>query len=149
MKIQRPKVVSCPVCGETRFGSGADAVAHVENGFCPGCRGATNAARQIKRYTLQHAPPFVRDRYLVEDGSVGPGDGYVCNFCGRAFAKLSSLMNHKWISTEAGSGSLVTNNSNVGVKRRDMSVSLKATRTPRNHCLGRKSFALQLVHDSL
>ena len=47
MVVHKPRNVSCPVCGVQRFRSPVDAVAHVESGYCDGCRGADNAARQI------------------------------------------------------------------------------------------------------
>ena len=45
-QVHRPKTVSCPVCGEARFGSAANAVQHVESGYCTGCTGRDNARQQ-------------------------------------------------------------------------------------------------------
>ena len=47
MKVHRPKNVSCPVCGDTRFASNANAVAHIESGYCDGCLGADRARDAI------------------------------------------------------------------------------------------------------
>ena len=50
MQVHRPRNVACPVCGETRFRSGANAVQHVESGYCTGCRGQDRARENIYKY---------------------------------------------------------------------------------------------------
>lgn len=106
MKTHRPKNVSCPVCGAQRFGSGADAVAHVESGYCTGCRGADNARRQIYDFTRQKAPQFIADLPMIEDGYGGsyvPDEPYKCA-CGRSFRNLSAMMAHQADSTRCTVG---------------------------------------------
>jgi DNA-directed RNA polymerase subunit RPC12/RpoP len=47
MQVHRPRNVACPICGEQRFRTGANAVQHVESGYCTGCRGQDNAGRIV------------------------------------------------------------------------------------------------------
>mmetsp|Transcript_4834 Transcript_4834/g.7994 ORF Transcript_4834/g.7994 Transcript_4834/m.7994 type:complete len:91 (-) Transcript_4834:370-642(-) len=54
MQVHRLRNVACPVCGDTRFRSGAkNAVQRIESGFCNGCRGTDNARTQIHRFASQ------------------------------------------------------------------------------------------------
>eukprot|EP00090_Calanus_glacialis_P006706 TRINITY_DN1523_c0_g1_i2.p1 TRINITY_DN1523_c0_g1~~TRINITY_DN1523_c0_g1_i2.p1 ORF type:complete len:147 (+),score=25.86 TRINITY_DN1523_c0_g1_i2:89-529(+) len=101
MQVHKPRNVSCPVCKETRFRSAINAVQHVESGACSGCRGKENAREQIynfigsnqeSRDLLSHAPA------LDYDGRCGgqvPSLPYQCKSCGRKYAQVSSLMQHK------------------------------------------------------
>jgi hypothetical protein len=50
MQVHCPRNVPYPVCGEVRFRSGANAVQHVESGYCSGCRGHDNARQQIYNF---------------------------------------------------------------------------------------------------
>ena len=96
-KIHLPKTVSCPICGDRRFANAANAVAHVESGFCSGCYGKDNARGQIYNFVSHNAPnlraPMIKyDQY--EDASL-PEKPYRCKYCQRLFGQLSSLMNHQ------------------------------------------------------
>lgn len=106
MKVHRAKNVSCPVCGVQRFASGADAVAHVESGYCDGCQGKDNARRQIYGFARAKAPHFLTDVPLIEDIRDGsfqvPDKAYRCG-CGRTFRDLSSMMNHQADSSRCSS----------------------------------------------
>ncbi|CAM9242899.1 unnamed protein product [Ectocarpus fasciculatus] len=97
MKTHRPKTVSCPVCGVTKFASAANAVAHVESGYCSGCRGKDNARSQIYNF-ISHKAPELRTR-LIEgpsgSGSSVPDRPYQCTYCGKTFTQLSAQMNHE------------------------------------------------------
>ena len=106
MQVHRPRNVSCPVCGETRFRSGANAVQHVESGYCRGCRGKDNARQQI--YDFARRKPGM-NRYLTETplityGAGGSGNDsnsnvpkfpYQCPDCHKAFRQLSQLLQHQ------------------------------------------------------
>ena len=53
MQTHRPRNTACPVCGEIRFASAANAVAHVESGSCSGCRGTIILSYMgVSRYFL-------------------------------------------------------------------------------------------------
>ena len=96
MKTHRPKNVSCPICGEQRIGSAANAVAHVESGYCSGCRGQDEARRQIYQYVSGHAPNLCVP--MLENGGHSdqvPNSPYKCTYCGKQFGQLSSQMNHE------------------------------------------------------
>ncbi|CAB9531059.1 expressed unknown protein (Partial), partial [Seminavis robusta] len=75
MQVHRPRDVACPICGERRFRSGANAVQHVESGYCSGCQGATNARNQIYGYAQsQHAMrPYLADTPMLTNGGYGDG----------------------------------------------------------------------------
>lgn len=100
MQVHRPRDISCPVCGETRFRSGANAVQHVESGFCSGCTGKDNARQQIYNYAsnrhetrglLSHHP-------MLENGSSSnnvPDLAYQCPECHKMYRNLSQLMQHQ------------------------------------------------------
>ena len=53
MQVHRPRSVACPICGDRRFRTGANAVQHVESGSCSGCQGRDNARRQIYNFARQ------------------------------------------------------------------------------------------------
>jgi DNA-directed RNA polymerase subunit RPC12/RpoP len=70
-QVHRPRNVSCPICGEQRFKSGANAVQHVESGYCNGCRGVDNARNQIYQFAsskpqMQH---YLNGRPMLTNGS--------------------------------------------------------------------------------
>ena len=75
---------------------GADALLHLESGYCPGCRGKDNARTQIYTFVSRNAPCVISDRLMIENGDGGvPSQAYRCNECGRSFDRLSSLMQHQ------------------------------------------------------
>lgn len=100
-QVHRPRSVACPVCGEVRFRSGANAVQHVESGYCTGCLGADNARDQIYRFASGQRS---MNRYMTEaprltygDGSYGgvPDTPYHCPDCSKSFRQLSQLLQHQ------------------------------------------------------
>ena len=96
MVVHKPRNVSCPVCGEQRFRNPRDAVAHVESGYCTSCTGQDNALKHIYQFTQQRAPQYLSNRLMIGNGDYGvPDKAYSCNSCGKAFQKLSSLMQHQ------------------------------------------------------
>jgi len=101
MQVHRSKNVACPVCGDRRFGSGANAVMHLESGYCSGCTGAENARQQIYKFASQqsamqpfmsHVPQLTYGGY--DSGSV-PDLPYSCAQCSKSFRHLSQLMQHQ------------------------------------------------------
>lgn len=68
MKVHRSRDVACPVCGDRLFASGANAVAHVESGFCTGCRGKDNARAAIHGF-VAHNAPHLRNKMIGYDGN--------------------------------------------------------------------------------
>jgi DNA-directed RNA polymerase subunit RPC12/RpoP len=99
MQVHRPKNLSCPVCGDCRFASASNAVAHVETGHCAGCTGKDNARLQIYQF-VQSRAPFMCIPQIGYDFGVGNAEGipdkpYRCSVCAKKFGQLSSLMNHK------------------------------------------------------
>jgi hypothetical protein len=99
-----PRAVTCPVCrSDRKFRSGADAILHLESGYCEGCRGQANAKQQIYEYVSRHAPQFVSSHPLLEwDGSFGRDPEYSCKICGKVFTALSSLMQHETAKHNGG-----------------------------------------------
>ena len=101
MQVHRPRSVACPICGDTRFKSGANAVQHVESGYCSGCRGQDNAREQIYKFASKKQQ---MNRYLTQvpmitngydnHGSV-PDFPYQCPECAKSFCHLSQLMQHQ------------------------------------------------------
>jgi hypothetical protein len=100
LQVHRPRNVPCPICGEGRFRSGANAVQHVESGFCSGCRGADNARQQIYDFASRQRAmqPFLSDvprlTYGGYDNDV-PDLPYSCPQCDRSFRQLSQLLQHQ------------------------------------------------------
>lgn len=99
-QVHRPKNVACPVCGDRRFRSGANAVQHVESGYCTGCRGTDNARDQIYRFAnaqsgmrpyLTNTPMLTNGGY--QDGST-PDYPYECRPCNKSFRQMSQLLQH-------------------------------------------------------
>ena len=107
-KTHRPKNIVCPVCRsqEKKFKSGADAVLHVESGYCPGCRGRDNAERQIYNFVRRQAPGLINNQLMIEYGdSAVPSNAYSCSYCNKAFSKLSALMQHQSSKHDGGNTS--------------------------------------------
>ena len=102
MQVHRPKNVACPICGEVRFKSAANAVQHVESGYCTGCRGSRDNARQQIHdfvYSKGAMRPYMTETPLLEYGggsrsSAVPDFPYRCPQCDRSFRNLSQLMQH-------------------------------------------------------
>ncbi|KAL7509230.1 hypothetical protein ACHAXN_007148 [Cyclotella atomus] len=100
MQVHRPRDVACPICGERRFKTGANAVQHVESGYCSGCSGADNARRQIYEFAQRQGG---MQRYLTGTPQlthVGSSNGvpdmpYQCRECNKSFRNLSQLMQHQ------------------------------------------------------
>ncbi|KAG7366744.1 zinc finger C2H2 type domain containing protein [Nitzschia inconspicua] len=103
MQVHRSRNVSCPVCGETRFKSGANAVQHVESGFCSGCRGEEHAREQIYRFAqskksmsrfMTDAPQLTYGNWNSNNQRV-PDFPYQCPDCSKAFRQMSQLLQHQ------------------------------------------------------
>ena len=95
-KAHIPRTVSCPICGDKKFKNAANAVAHVESGYCSGCQGKDNARTQIYQYVSQYAPSLRVQ--MIENGYSSnsvPDKPYECSYCSRRFAQLSAQMNHE------------------------------------------------------
>lgn len=102
MRVHRSRNVACPVCGDTRFKSGANAVQHVESGFCSGCRGQDNARQQIYRFAQSQKG---MSRYMTDVPQLTYGDWnnnqsvpdfpYQCPECSKAFRQMSQLLQHQ------------------------------------------------------
>lgn len=101
MQTHRPRSVACPLCGEERFRSGANAVQHVESGHCSGCRGRENARQQIYRFTsgqramqryMNDVPQITYGDYDDEDVPEYP---YRCPDCDKSFRQMSQLLQHQ------------------------------------------------------
>ena len=95
-KVHRPKNVRCPVWGVERFASGANAMAHLESGYCPGCSGVENARSQIYDFVSQNAAGLLDPMVGNGDEDSGvPDRPYRCTYCSKTFTMLSALMNHE------------------------------------------------------
>jgi DNA-directed RNA polymerase subunit RPC12/RpoP len=114
MQVHRPRNVACPVCGDTRFASAANAVQHVESGYCSGCLGADNARQQIYNFASQQqqlqsylsaVPRLTNGR--DQDNSV-PDLPYRCPDCGKSFRQMGQLLQHQ--DNKHG-------NTNAGIRR--------------------------------
>ena len=99
MQVHRPRNVACPVCGDQKFRSGANAVQHVESGYCRGCRGQEQARDQIYRFasSKKTMQPYLNGTPLLTNGSDGgtPDFPYSCQQCSKQFRQLSQLMQHQ------------------------------------------------------
>mmetsp|Transcript_56258 Transcript_56258/g.67773 ORF Transcript_56258/g.67773 Transcript_56258/m.67773 type:complete len:171 (+) Transcript_56258:79-591(+) len=102
MQVHRAKNVACPVCGDRRFGAGANAVMHVERGHCRGCKGRDSARRHIYEFAscqsamrpfMAYAPQLLYGGYSC--GSV-PNFPYRCPQCYMSYQQLSQLMQHQY-----------------------------------------------------
>jgi DNA-directed RNA polymerase subunit RPC12/RpoP len=102
MQVHRPRNVACPVCGDRRFRSSANAVQHVESGYCTGCQGRDNARQQIYRFASNSGR---MNQYLTETPLLTYGGNnynndvpdfpYKCPQCNVSFRQLSQLMQHQ------------------------------------------------------
>lgn len=102
MQVHRPRNVACPVCNEVRFRSGANAVQHVESGYCSGCRGRDNARQQIYNFASSKSTmkPYMTSVPRLTNGGGGsygavPDYPYKCPSCAKSFQQLSQLLQHK------------------------------------------------------
>jgi len=102
MQVHRSRTVSCPVCGEMRFKSGANAVQHVESGYCSGCRGGGNARNQIYEFAKKQGRmrQYLTDVPMLTNGGYDYDRGvpeypYCCPVCSISFRNLSQLMQHQ------------------------------------------------------
>ncbi|KAL9184069.1 hypothetical protein ACHAXT_002155 [Thalassiosira profunda] len=100
IQVHRPRNVACPVCGDKRFRSGANAVQHVESGYCRGCAGADNARQQIYQYaqSKRAMQPYMTGTPLLTNGGYHdrvPDLPYQCRECAKSFRQLSQLMQHQ------------------------------------------------------
>ena len=100
MQVHRPRNVKCPVCGEQRFRSGANAVQHVESGYCSGCPGRNNARQQIYDFAQKKRgmQPYLNGRPLLTNGGHDddiPDFPYQCPECAKSFRQLSQLLQHQ------------------------------------------------------
>lgn len=100
MQVHRPRNVACPVCGDTRFRSPANAVQHVESGYCTGCKGQDNARQQIYQFA-QRKGGMQQYMDLTPLLTYGGGNNaipdlpYKCPHCvNKSFRHLSQLMQH-------------------------------------------------------
>jgi len=115
MQVHKPRTVSCPVCGDTRFRSGANATQHVESGACPKCPGKDEAREAIYGFIasrpetqrmLKEVPRLEYhggSRRVTQDVPEYP---YQCNLCQKTFKHVSSLMQHQQRSHNITSGRL-------------------------------------------
>jgi len=101
-QVHRLRNVACPVCGDVRFRSGANAVQHVESGSCTGCRGQGNARQQIYKFaTAQQSmrrfvaggQPMLTNGNDCNNNSI-PDFPYHCPQCSKSFRQLSQLLQH-------------------------------------------------------
>lgn len=101
-QVHRPRSVACPVCGERRFKSGANAVQHVESGYCSGCLGKDDARQKIYQFASQQV---AMSRYMSSTPQLTYGDWqqaasipespYECPECSKSFRQLSQLLQHR------------------------------------------------------
>lgn len=102
MQVHRPREVACPICGDRRFKSGANAVQHVESGGCRSCGGGEYARQQIWQFVSKKQ---VMHRYMTEVprltyyGGDAYGDvpdyPYRCPDCYTQYRNLSQLLQHQ------------------------------------------------------
>ena len=99
VQVHRPRNIACPVCGDRRFASGANAVQHVESGACPKCNKASarqqiyqfaSAQVQMKRYM----PHLLLTNVGYNDSGV-PDFPYHCPDCNIGFRNASQLLQHQ------------------------------------------------------
>ena len=101
-QVHRPRNVTCPLCGDERFRSGANVASHVESGYCRGCFGKENARRTIYKFvsTRPEAQQFLVDAPRIENGrnnyqSDPPQYPYRCSECNMNYRNISQLMQHQ------------------------------------------------------
>jgi uncharacterized C2H2 Zn-finger protein len=95
MQVHRPRTFDCPFCGEERFQSSANAVQHVESGYCTECRGRGNARKELYKLACSNNQLC---RYITDcndgDGDVVPDLPYTCPDCDQYFRHESQLLQH-------------------------------------------------------
>lgn len=96
MQVHRPRQFKCPVCGDIRFKSPANAVQHVESGYCRGCKGKDNARQQIYDFAKKRAggTPLLTNGSSNYRGGPVPDYPYQCPHCSRLFRDLGQMMQH-------------------------------------------------------
>ena len=57
-QVHKPRTVSCPACGETRFRSSANAVQHFESGSCSSCPGRERARAAVHGFVARNQVRF-------------------------------------------------------------------------------------------
>lgn len=97
MQVHRPRTIPCPVCGRAFFKSGANAVAHVESGYCSGCPGKSQARQKIFEFASSKPQMRAHMTPMLENGGQTsiPDRPYQCNLCARSFRDLSGLLQHQ------------------------------------------------------
>lgn len=96
MQVHRPRQVRCPVCGDVRFRSMANAVQHLESGYCRGCKGQDNARQQIYNFAQNRGvtPLLTNGSNPYSNAGPVPDFPYVCSQCNMKYRNLSQLMQH-------------------------------------------------------
>ena len=102
MQTHRERNVACPVCRETRFRSGANAIQHVESGYCTGCTGQDNARQQIYEFAARQGKlrGYMTGTPMLTNGNNGPYGTvpdlpYCCPDCSKSFRQMSQLLQHQ------------------------------------------------------
>lgn len=103
MQTHRARTVACPICRDTRFKSNANAVQHVESGFCRGCKGQDNARQQIYEFASRQGAlrPYITSTPMLTNGDNGnsygnvPDKPYCCPDCNKSFRQMSQLLQHQ------------------------------------------------------
>lgn len=106
LQVHRPRDVACPVCGEQRFRSGANAVQHLESGYCRGCLGRDHARQHIYQWASQqhgmqrymtpsHHPMLTNGAAAHPNYGGVPDLPYHCPDCGKSFRQASQLLQHQ------------------------------------------------------
>ena len=101
-QVHRPKTISCPICGQGRYASAANAVQHFESGYCVCCPGRDNARQKIFEFTQQRgemrhmlaSPPLQLGYQYGYENEAVPDLPYACQYCDKMFKNLSQLMQH-------------------------------------------------------
>jgi Zinc-finger of C2H2 type len=99
MQTHRPRNVACLLCGDKRFASPANAIQHVESGYCRECRGAKKARRRIRSFAIQNKRlhRFLSVVPLLTNGEQEgdvPEFPYQCEYCNKLFRQMGQLQQH-------------------------------------------------------
>ena len=107
LQVHRPRNVACPICGDRRFRSGANAVQHVESGYCSGCYGRDNARQQnynfarsqpnMRHFMNNNPPPMLtwsNENFNTGDDFI-PEFPYHCPQCSMCFRQMGQLLQHQ------------------------------------------------------
>ena len=102
VQVHRTRDVACPICGDRRFKTKANAVQHVEAGACPQCKGGENAREQIWFFVSkkQAMRRFETDVPMITYYGGEPYDSvpdypYHCPDCSIRYRNLSQLLPHQ------------------------------------------------------